>query len=56
MRTIQCQKCASLIRSNGLTLVGCLCDPDSPTWIAIRNDGRLMLGSHADWKEINEHT
>ncbi len=54
MRTVQCQKCSFLIKSDGLTLVGCLCDPDSPTWLAIKPDGRLMAGSHAEWITIQD--
>jgi hypothetical protein len=38
-----------MVTRNNLILVGCLCDPDSPTWIAIQPDGRMLKMSHADY-------
>jgi len=45
---LQCNKCGEMVTRNDLLLVGCLCDPDAPTWVAIQPDGRLIKMSHAN--------
>ena len=32
--------------------MGCLCDPDAPTWIALDVTGRMLKMSHADYTII----
>lgn len=49
MRSVMCSKCKTVITSSASHIVGCSCDPDAPTWIALNGD-RLMAGSHAQYE------
>jgi hypothetical protein len=54
MIELLCHKCNALVSRDKTYVVGCLCDPDAPTWIALQPDGKLIAMSHADYtiKEI----
>ena len=49
---LQCQHCYAIVKLDDQKLVGCLCDPDAPTWIAISPDGRIMSLSHASYEYL----
>ena len=49
---IRCHKCERLVLRDLELINGCGCDPDAPTWIAIRPDGRLLTMSHANYEII----
>lgn len=46
MIQVLCKNCNHLVVEIEQKSIGCLCDPDSPTWIAVSN-GRLIHGSQA---------
>jgi hypothetical protein len=50
----KCLKCGSMIGHDPQRVTGCLCDPDAPTWIAITQDGRMMAGSHSEYRTASE--
>jgi hypothetical protein len=52
MKPIVCMKCKNLVRHNSRQLVGCHCDPDAPTWIAIEPDGRILKMSGAEYMTL----
>lgn len=54
MIELLCHKCNATVSRDKVYVVGCLCDPDSPTWIALQPNGKLITMSHADYtiKEI----
>jgi hypothetical protein len=54
VKAIHCNKCDHTVIPTAGLLSGCLCDPDSPTWIAITNSGRLLHMSHADFKILED--
>ena len=43
-----------MIRHDPQRVTGCLCDPDAPTWIAITPEGRMMAGSHSEYRTASE--
>ena len=49
---VRCNKCQRLILRDEQLIHGCGCDPDAPTWIAIRPDGRLIAMSHANYEIV----
>lgn len=46
---IQCNKCGSMVKHDTQIVQGCLCDPDSPSWVAIQPDGRMLKMSQANY-------
>lgn len=46
---IRCLNCNHVVEEDPRRTIGCLCDPDAPTWCAI-SDGRVMAGSHSRWE------
>lgn len=56
MIELECRKCGATVKQDPKRIIGCLCDPDAPTWIAIQPDGRLITMSHADYarKDTND--
>ena len=50
---IRCNKCGHTIQRDLDMIIGCLCDPDAPTWVAIRPDGRLLALSHANYTNLS---
>ena len=49
---IRCNKCGHTIQRDLDMIIGCLCDPDAPTWVAIRPDGQLLALSHANYTTL----
>lgn len=47
-----CNSCDRTIRRDLDMLLGCGCDPDAPTWIALQPDGRLLHMSQGTWTRI----
>lgn len=47
---ICCQKCDGIVKFNPTQLSGCLCDPDSPTWVGWARDGQVIATSHASYE------
>ena len=54
MPTAFCNKCNTLVTHQPNKTIGCRCDPDAPTWIAYKPDGKLMFMSHADYTETTD--
>ena len=58
MIQVECHRCKALITQVAPVVVGCLCDPDAPTWVHITPDGRVIGLSHAKYttRNIDENT
>lgn len=52
---IRCLKCGATIVPDPTRIVGCECDPDSPTWVYVEPDGTIKGFSHAKWQIIDEN-
>lgn len=52
MKKIRCMKCEHLVERDERTLSSCLCDPDAPTWVALKSDGSVMSFSHSRYEVI----
>jgi hypothetical protein len=57
---IVCQLCEGRVRLDRRRIVGCLCDPDAPTWVGIEPNGRVLAFSQSKYEIVNiapeEHT
>jgi len=49
---IQCRKCEGILIHDPRRLIGCLCDPDSPTWCWIEPSGEAKGLGQAEWDEV----
>lgn len=49
---VVCLKCNGRVEHNPRRIIGCLCDPDAPTWVYIEQDGSIRGFSQAEWIEI----
>lgn len=38
--------CQHIVIGTPRLTVGCVCDPDAPTWVAIENDERIIGGTY----------
>jgi hypothetical protein len=52
---IKCLKCGLVIEPNPRQIVGCGCDPDSPTWVYIEPDGSIKGFSQAKWIHLDKN-
>ncbi len=52
--SIVCNKCDCTVNSPFVGVAGCGCDPDSPSWLGLMADGRLLKMSSADYKVLEE--
>jgi hypothetical protein len=50
---LRCLNCDTVVEHCETKLVGCNCDPDSPTWIAITEDGRVLTLSLARYEYLS---
>jgi len=53
---ICCQHCDGMVVHDETKVVGCLCDPDAPTWIGIARDGRILSMSYASYEYMPKET
>jgi len=44
--TVLCLTCDYIVIGAARRTVGCLCDPDAPTWVAIDDDARVIGGTY----------
>ena len=51
-QAIVCQVCDLVVLPDPITLQGCGCDPDAPTWVAIQPDGNLLAFSQANYEIV----
>ena len=51
---IVCQLCNGEVRLDAKKISGCLCDPDSSTWIGIEPNGRVLAFSQAKYEICKE--
>jgi len=51
---IVCQLCDGEVRLNAEKISGCLCDPDSSSWIGIEPNGRVLAFSQAKYEIVKE--
>ena len=51
-----CQHCMEIVVHDEKRTVGCQCDPDAPTWIAITPDCRIISGSYASYEYLPKET
>jgi hypothetical protein len=49
---IRCEKCDVIIVHDPRRIVGCLCDPDAPSWCYIEPSGEAKGLGQAKWVEI----
>ena len=49
---IVCQICDGEIRLDADRIAGCRCDPDSPTWVGIEPNGRVLAFSESRYEII----
>ena len=54
MGAVVCSRCDWVVTHDPKRIVGCNCDPDSPTWVYIQPDGRVRGFSQAEWKDYND--
>lgn len=52
-QAVKCKKCEAVMVHDRRNIVGCLCDPDAPTWVYIGTDGRVRGFSQSEWEIIN---
>jgi len=51
---IECVRCGVSVRHDPRRIVGCGCDPDSPTWVYVETSGEVKGFSQAQWRPLNE--
>lgn len=51
---VTCAKCNGVVEHNPRRIVGCLCDPDAPTWVYIEPDGTVRGFSQAKWVSVRK--
>ena len=51
---VRCMTCQHLVVGAKDATVGCVCDPDAPTWLAIVNDERIIGGTYRYYIPMNE--
>ena len=49
-----CQHCDGMVVHDETKVVGCLCDPDSPSWVGVMRDGRVLAMSNSDYEICSE--
>lgn len=49
---LKCEHCYAVVEHDEKHTIGCQCDPDAPTWIAILPNGRLISGSYASYEML----
>lgn len=54
MVEVVCLKCGEHVVHNPRQLMGCNCDPDSPTWVYIETNGTIKGFSQAKWEVVND--
>ena len=47
---ITCNNCDVSFSMDGRRTVGCGCDPDAPTWVAVDKYGRVIALSYANYE------
>lgn len=50
---VRCMTCQHIVYGSSSRTVGCTCDPDAPTWVAIDNDERVIGGTYKQWLTID---
>ena len=45
---VRCNACKGVVKHDTQRVTGCLCDSDSPTWVALDRQGKLIHYSQAD--------
>lgn len=51
---VKCRRCDAVVVRDERNIVGCNCDPDSPTWVYIQPDGRVRGFSQAAWDVVRQ--
>ena len=51
---LRCMTCKSVLVGNPKSIVGCQCDPDAPTWVAIDRDERIIGGTYRYYIPLEE--
>lgn len=49
---LKCEHCLAVVSPDEKRIIGCQCDPDAPTWIAITSDGRVISGSYGSYETL----
>lgn len=52
---LRCNKCGFTVKLDKQRLVGCGCDPDASSWIALEKTGRLLKMSDANYDVLETH-
>jgi hypothetical protein len=51
---VRCMTCQHLIIGAPSRIVGCLCDPDASTWVAVADDQRIIGGTYKYFIPLSE--
>jgi hypothetical protein len=51
---VRCMTCKAVVVGKPGAIVGCLCDPDAPTWLAIENENQLLGGTYRYFIPLTE--
>jgi len=49
---LRCGHCHAVVRRDEKRIIGCQCDPDAPTWVAITPEGRVISGSYGSYETL----
>ena len=49
---LRCEHCLAVVSPDEKRIIGCQCDPDAPTWIAITPEGRVISGSYGAYETL----
>lgn len=51
---VRCLKCDHVVIHDPRRIIGCVCDPDAPTWVYIELDGTIRGFSQASWEVLDQ--
>lgn len=51
---LRCMTCQHIVVGNPKSVVGCVCDPDAATWVAIDRDERIIGGTYRYYIPLDE--
>jgi len=51
---VECLACRVIVAHDIRRIVGCGCDPDSPTWVYIETNGIVKGFSQSAWRMIDD--
>jgi uncharacterized OB-fold protein len=52
--TVRCNNCKHVFQNDEKRTIGCYCDSDAPTWIAVAPNGRVLSMSYSNYDILEE--